>query len=74
MKTKLTLTVDRALVEFGKDYATRRRISLSRLVEEALRQLKQSEGPTFSQRWRGRFADVKEPNAERLRHLERKLG
>lgn len=53
MKTKLTVTVDRDLLPQAKRYARERGVSLSSLIESALRDLAAEPGPSFSQRWRG---------------------
>ena len=53
MKTKLTVTVDRDLLPQAKRYARERGVSLSSLIESALRELASEPGPSFSQRWRG---------------------
>lgn len=55
MKTKLTLTIDSELLPRAKRYARARGVSLSSLVEDALRGMASEEEPTFAQRWRGRF-------------------
>src|SRR5712692_7286864 len=53
MKTKLTLTIDQELLPQAKQFARSRGVSLSRLVEEALRDLSARGTHSFSQRWRG---------------------
>jgi post-segregation antitoxin (ccd killing protein) len=55
MKTKLTVTIDEELLPQAKRFARSRRVSLSRLIEEALRNLTARSGRSFSQRWRGAF-------------------
>ena len=55
MKAKLTVTIDEDLIPKAKDRARQEGLSLSRLIERALRQLTAEDEPTFSQRWRGRF-------------------
>lgn len=55
MKKKLTITVDEDLVPRAKRYARSRGVSLSSLVEDALRDLTGPPGPAFVERWRGRF-------------------
>lgn len=72
MKTKLTLTVDRDLLPKAKRYARRRGVSLSELVESAMRQLTDEQGEaTFAQRWRGKFVAVRRTD-ERYRALAKK--
>ncbi len=69
MKTKLTITVDRDLVPLAKQMARRRGVSLSSIIEGALRDLARPEGPTFSERWRGAFewSDTEDARARALR-------
>ena len=55
MKTKLTITVDSEVVPAAKRYARGRGVSLSSLIETSLREMVQDEGPSFTERWRGRF-------------------
>ena len=55
MKTKLTLTIDSQLIPRAKRYARARGVSLSSVVEEALRKVAADESPSFVERWRGRF-------------------
>jgi hypothetical protein len=72
MKTKLTLSVDEALVRETKRYASRKGLSLSQVVESALRDLAGSvvSAGSFAGRWRGRFAPARKDSA-RYRHLRR---
>ncbi len=58
MRTKLTVTIDEDLLPEAKKRARARRMSLSRLIEVALRQLALEDGESFSQRWRGRFREA----------------
>lgn len=55
MKRKLTITVDAELLQIAKRYARSRGVSLSALVEQALRQVAGDRTPSFATRWRGRF-------------------
>ncbi len=56
MKTKLTVTVEKELVPEAKRFARSRGISLSQLIEEALRQeMTPAAEPGFTARWRGRL-------------------
>ncbi|MBE7540123.1 MAG: hypothetical protein HS122_17145 [Opitutaceae bacterium] len=56
MKTKLTLYVDRAAVTRGKRWASRRNVSLSRVVEEHLNRLDSAgAGEQFLAKWQGAF-------------------
>ena len=68
MKTKLTITVDRNLVPRAKRYALQRGVSLSSLIEDALRELTAEEAPSFADRWRGRFEPASRDD-ERFRAL-----
>lgn len=71
MKTKLTITVDRDLLPRAKRYARAQGVSLSSLIEAALRELAEPPGPTFSQRWRG-TAELTEQDDPRYRALAEK--
>lgn len=56
MKTKLTVSIDDALIPEAKRFARGRGLSLSQLVETSLRSVTaESESTSFSQRWRGKF-------------------
>lgn len=61
MKAKVTLTIDEDLVPVAKQCAGMKGVSLSRMVEEALRRLAEAailEG-RFSRKWRGVFTPAK---------------
>jgi hypothetical protein len=69
---KLTITVDEDLVPQAKRYAKSQSTSLSRLIEQALREASASKPlPTFSERWRGRFRPA-ERTTERYQRLAKK--
>ena len=55
MKTKLTVTIDEELVPVAKQYARTHGVSLSQLIENALRHLSAEKREPFSTRWRGKF-------------------
>ena len=55
MKQKLTVTVDPEVVVAAKRYARSRGVSLSALIERALRDEAAIGEPSFASRWRGRF-------------------
>jgi hypothetical protein len=55
MKTKLTLTVEADLVPRAKAWAAERGVSLSSVVEDALRERTGDPEPSFVDRWAGRF-------------------
>lgn len=55
MKTKLTVTVDRDLIPQAKRLARERGVSLSSIIEGALRELTGGAQPSFARRWRGTF-------------------
>ena len=55
MKKKLTVTVDEDVLPLAKRYAKSQGVSLSSLVEQALRDMTRDEEPTFSEKWRGKF-------------------
>ena len=71
MKTKLTLTIDAELLPRAKRYARARGVSLSSLVEDALRGMTSKEAPSFVDRWRGRF-EAASKGDERFRALAEK--
>ena len=71
MKKKLTLTVDAELLPKAKRYARSRGVSLSSLVEEALRGMASEEAPSFVDRWRGQFQAATRDD-ERFRALAEK--
>lgn len=56
MKTKLTLYVDKAAVKRGKLWARRRKVPLSRVVENHLNRLTAADaGERFLAKWQGAF-------------------
>jgi len=55
MKTKLTLTIEADLVPRAKAWAAERGVSLSSVVEGALRERTGDPPPPFVDRWAGRF-------------------
>jgi hypothetical protein len=56
VKTKLTLLVDKAAVKRGKAWARRRKIPLSRVVENHLNRLTAADaGERFLRKWQGAF-------------------
>ncbi|MCY3939207.1 MAG: DUF6364 family protein [Chloroflexi bacterium] len=55
MKQKLTITVDAELIPVAKRYARSQGVSLSSLVEQALREVAGDGSPSFASRWRGKF-------------------
>ena len=71
MKTKLTVTIDEEIVPAAKEYARSRGISLSQLIEQALREMSEAEKPSFSERWRGKLR-ASNRRDERYRHLSEK--
>ena len=71
MKTKLTLTIDADLLPRAKRYARARGVSLSSLVEDALRGMAAEEATSFVDRWRGRF-EAASRDDERFRALAEK--
>lgn len=71
MKKKLTVTIDQELIPVAKEYARREGVSLSELIEGALRGLAAKERDSFSTRWRGRFVPA-EREDERYRALAEK--
>lgn len=71
MKTKLTITIDRDVLPKAKRYARARGVSLSSLIEGALRELSEPDRPSFALKWRGRFVPA-ERDDERYRALAEK--
>ncbi|MFQ5704561.1 MAG: DUF6364 family protein [Gemmatimonadales bacterium] len=71
MKTKLTVTIDRDLIPRAKRYARSRGVSLSHLIETALRKFSAGESPSFASRWRGKFQTAEHDDA-RYRALAKK--
>ena len=56
MKSKLTITIDSELVPAAKRYARSRGVSLSAVIEQALREATEKNEPPFMEYWRERFA------------------
>lgn len=72
MKTKLTVTVDERVVPRAKQEARRRGISLSQVIEGALREFSSSSNElSFAARWRGKFHPVDRED-DRYRRLAKK--
>jgi post-segregation antitoxin (ccd killing protein) len=71
MKTKLTVTIDRELLPSAKRFARGKGVSLSSLIEDALREKIEPEQPGFVERWRGAFV-LAERDDERYRALAEK--
>jgi hypothetical protein len=71
MKTKLTITIDRDILPQAKRYARARGVSLSSLIEEALRNLAAPDAASFAERWKGRF-EMADRDDERYRALATK--
>ncbi|MCH7992566.1 MAG: hypothetical protein IIC35_09145 [Gemmatimonadetes bacterium] len=59
MKSKLTITVDADVLPRAKRYARSQGVSLSSLIEVALREMAAHESPSFVDRWRGAFEPAK---------------
>ena len=55
MKAKLTVTIDEELIPEAKEQARSQGLSLSGLIERALRGLTLEKRQSFSARWRGGF-------------------
>jgi len=71
MKTKLTVTIDEQLIPKAKQRAKADGVSLSQLIERELAKLTSDGGPTFSDRWRGKFRAASH-NDERYKTLARR--
>ena len=72
MKHKLTVTVDEELIPVAKRYARSKGVSLSALIEEALREATSRQEPSFAARWRGRFRLEDRPGDHRYEYLVKK--
>ena len=68
MKQKLTITVDADLLPIAKRYARSQGVSLSSLIEKALRETAGEYDLSFSAKWRGKFkaAERDDPRYEAL--------
>ena len=56
MKTKLTITIDRDVLPRARRYARAQGVSLSSLIESALREMASGEeSGSFASRWKGTF-------------------
>ena len=71
MKAKLTVTIDAELIPKAKRYARARGVSLSSVIEDALRELAVGEEASFADRWRGRFEPASRED-DRFRALAEK--
>ena len=67
MKSKLTITVDAELIPAAKQFARSHGVSLSSLVEKALREATEKPEPPFPERRRGKFEAVEGPRVEPLK-------
>lgn len=72
MKQKLTITVDADLLPLARQYAEARGISLSSLIEQALRELADEEATTFAAKWRGKFQAAERRDDPRYNALANK--
>lgn len=70
-KSKLTVTIDRELIPRAKRHARSLGVSLSSLIEDALRQMSSDPQTSFSQRWTGTFVPA-DRDDERYRRLAKK--
>ncbi len=71
MKTKLTISVETALIPKAKRLASQEGTSLSQLIEEYLKNRVLDRGDSFSQRWRGTFSEADRKGA-RYQQLAKK--
>ena len=71
MKTKLTLTIDKELVPRFKKYARKKGISVSKLVENSLRELTIDDTTVFTKKWKGKFKTEKREES-RYKKLEKR--
>lgn len=70
-KSKLTVTIDRELIPRAKRYARSLGVSLSSLIEDALREMSSDVKAPFSERWGGAFVPA-DRDDERYRRLAKK--
>lgn len=71
MKKKLTVTIDEDLLPKAKRYARARGVSLSQLIESALREMAVEDYASFARRWRGRLAPAERDDG-RYKRLAKK--
>lgn len=77
MKQRLTITVDAEVAPVAKRYARSRGMSLSSLVEQALRELTADMEPSFAEQWAGAWeGKLRPPEGDdpRYEYLARKYG
>ncbi len=78
MKKRLNLTIDAQLVSRAKTLAHQRRSSISRLVEQGLKNLtgdSDRQGKSFADRWLGKLKLAPRNQADHKReHMWRKYG
>ena len=65
MKQRITITVDAELLPLARQCAQTKGVSLSALIEQALRELADAETPTFAAKWRGKFQPAERENDAR---------
>ena len=68
MKSKLTITVDSEILPLAKQYAKRKGVSLSSLIEVALREMTKEQEPSFSEKWRGRIKNMTDEEIDSARY------
>ncbi|TDI43295.1 MAG: ribbon-helix-helix protein, CopG family [Acidobacteria bacterium] len=51
----MPVTIDKELLPKAKEHARSLGVSLSQLIEQALRDLSEAVAPSFSERWRGKL-------------------
>ena len=68
MKHKLTITVDEEVLSRARQYARSREMSLSALIEQAIREKVGKDALSFASRWLGAFrlAERDDPRYEAL--------
>jgi hypothetical protein len=72
VRSKLTVTIDEDLIPEAKRQARSRKMSLSRLIETALRAVTSGESDAFSRRWRGSFRPARKRKDKRYAALAKK--
>lgn len=72
MKRRLTLAIDAELLTSARSYAQVQGVPLSRLVEQSLRKMLETDTPTFTSKWRGYFKTEESEDDARYEALSRK--
>ena len=74
MKQKLSVTIDRDLATWVRQFAAQEGITVSRLVTIGLRRVEEEGGIDFVEKWRGALKLRKRPGDPRMEYLLGKYG